>query len=508
MGICTITTAVPRRSNGIARSRAVPALWFCVLLLVFSSGCSSRVTTNAIRSNLALGNLETLEHDLAETHESYGEFVTALNLARVYQVHGRWVDSIKAFEDALVLLEDYEARAVVNMRAVLAGAGTVLFSRGAGEYYGVGYERSLLHTFNAVNYLMLGDFAGAAVEMRRMDKRQEIWLEESQARIEKYLESEKRLESPDELPQGYTMRDLLRDQEVRGLLNNYQDPFSYSLGSILYRLADDPQSAEVSMRRAIALHDNANRLFSQAWPGPSSAKGDQGSDAVPPAPRVPPMPQFRSGDGGKNGLNENNPPKTQEVTVIAFTGLAPALRVENVRAWFPTIGYILIDLPSYANPVFGAKPAVTASFGSQTSDIGLYPLLRTDLLAYRTLWDEVSMEVTFAISRAAVRAGISAASYAAARSNEDTREYASLIATLTTVLMDVFASSMAESVRNWETLPNTGYLALADVPRGGTVTISVGGDKTSVDLPPDVRGVIIMATELSNSNLKVHHVTY
>lgn len=472
-----------------------PVLLLCLLLTALGGGCSSRVATGAIRADLSSGNLESLETNLEDTHESFEEFVTACNLARVYQINGRWADSIKAFEDALALLEDYESRAVVNMRALLAGAGTALFSRGAEEYYGVGYERSLLHTFNALNYLMLGDFSGAAVEMRRMDKRQAIWLEESQTRIEKHLESEKRLDSPDELPAGYTMRDLLLDDEVRSLVNNYQDPFSYSLGAALYRLAGDLQSADVSMRRAIALNETASLLFSHAWPARSASR--KTAEEGPTVPRLP-LP----------GSPETQP-DTQEITLVAFSGLAPALRVENVRVWFPAIGYIKVDLPSYTKPVSGEAPRVVSQNGTATSTIELYPLLRTDVLAYRTLWDELSMEVTFAISRAAARAGVSAATYAAARSNEDTRDFAPLIAGLATVLMDIFSSSMAESLRNWETLPNTGYLAITAVQRGSAITIrGGGGGAISVDLPLEARGVIIMITELSTSNLKVNHVTY
>lgn len=459
-----------------------------MILPVSLTGCAGRTSTDDIRSAIASGNVELLEEELKETHESYGEMVTALNLARAYQLGGRWKESIKAFEDAIVLLEEYESRAVVNVREMLAGVGTIFLSRGAENYFGTGYERSLLHTFNSLNYLMLGDFAGAAVEMRRMDQRQTLWLEESQARIEKYLQDNKSLDSPDALPQGYSMRGLLSDPDVRKLINNYQDPFSYSLGAILYRLAGDFQAADVSMRRAVALDDNAGRLFSEAWPAKSKKN---------PAPHVPRLPLYES--------SAEKPDTHQEVTVIALTGLAPALNVENVRIWFPAVGYILIDLPSYTKAVTGVEPQAFYANGVPAT---LYPLLRTDMLAYRTLWDEVRMEYALALTRAATRAGVSAAAYIAASSNEDTRAYASLIGTLTTVIMDLFASSMAGSVRNWETLPNTGYIAMTNVPRGSSVTISAGNDSHLINLPHDARGVIILANELSNNTIKVSHVTY
>ena len=492
--------AVLRFCHGHFRLGQLALFCCCFSFLFFSSGCSNRTTTDAIRTGIATGSLETLEQDLEETHGAYDEFVTALNLARVYQINGRWADSIKAFEDALLLLEDYENRAIINVRDLLAKTGTVLFSRGSEEYYGVGYERSLLHTFNALNYLMLGDFSGAAVEMRRMDKRQELWLEESQARIEKHLEKAEQRNTSGEFPPGYSMRNILESQEVRDLINSYQDPFSYSLGSILYRLAQDPQAAEVSMRRAIALNDNANILFSSVWPG-NLSDTPQKEDALPP-PEIPPLPQFPANEE----QTDQSTPRRQELTVIAFSGLAPALQVENVRVWLPPIGYILVDLPSYVTPVAGSTPSVSVDDGLTPIDV--YPLLRTDLLAYRTLRDEAHMETISAVSRALTRAGVSATTYALARSHRDTQDFAPLIAAVTTVIMDFFASSLAESARNWETLPQTGYLAMTAVPYGSTATIIAGNNTFSIDLPPDVRGVIIMATELSNSNLKVDYVTY
>lgn len=483
------------------RIRNCIPLLLCLVLAasppVFLAGCAGRTSTASIRDAVASGNVAKLEEELRVTHESYGEMVTALNLARAYQMGGRWKASITAFEDAIVLLEEYESRAIMNVREMLSGVGTIFLSRGAGSYFGTGYERSLLHTFNSLNYLMLGDFAGAAVEMRRMNQRQALWLEESQARIEKHLKDNKSLDSPEALPQSYSMRSLLSDPDVRRLMNNYQDPFSYSLGAILYRLSGDFQAAEVSMRRAVALDDNAKHLFAGAW----SRTPEQ--EAAFEVPRLP-VYGLATETTEKAGSGEK-PDTYQEVTVIALTGLAPALHVENVRIWFPAIGYILVDLPSYKKAVTGAQPQAFCANGVPAT---LYPLLRTDILAYRTLWDEVRMEYAFAMTRAATRAGISAATYIAASSNEDTRAYAPLIGALTTIVMDLFASSMAGSVRNWETLPNTGYIAMTTVPRGTGVTIGSDNGLHPIDLPHDARGVIILVNELSNNDVKVSHVTY
>ena len=471
-----------------------------LLLLAILAGCGGRVPTGTIRQSLATDNLDSLRSDLEETQKSYGDFVSSLNLARILQLQGRWQASIAMYNTALATLEEYEGRATISIRSIAASTGTILLSRGSEEYYGTGYERSLLHTFNALNHMMLGDFNSAAVEMRKMEKRQDYWLEESQARVEAMVrERNQTLDSPDDLPMQYSMRDILRDPSIRSRLNSYQDAFSYALSAVVLRIAGDMEGAAVNLRRALLLDDAVTAAFSPPWSGAHTK--DKETIAVPPIMQSANIPSAAlRGVHGRNSL----PADQQELVIIAFSGLAPALGVENMRIFFPLIGYIFVDLPAYKQAVNTAEPIVSAG----ASAIPLYPLLRTDVLAYRTLWDELRFEIGTAISRALVRAGIAGTTYAVAASHKDSRYYAPLIGVLTTTLLDIFASTMADSVRNWETLPNTGYLAVTTVPRGATITMDGAGRGQSVDLPPDAQGVIIIITELPNNNLKVNHVAY
>ena len=467
-------------------SRAIAFLFVCLLF----SGCASRIPTQEIHASFSSGRISDLRKAMEESHASLGEFATALNLARLLQVEGRWADSIRRYDEALAMLEEYESRAIVNAREIMATAGTILLSRGAKTYYGTGYERSLLHTLNSLNYVMLGDFTGAAVEMRRMDKRQEFWLQESQSRIEENLKAAGGEDV--ELPVQYSMRELLKDESVRSLVNSYQEPFSYALGAILFRLAGDEQAAAVSARRAAALDDRAAGLFRGAWPPDVSGKkkrlkktDERENTGLPMLPAAP--------------------SNMTEVTVVSTGGLAPALQVEQVRVLMPHIGYVLLDLPSYARALPGAVPEVSVLTGDA---LVFYPLLHTDRLAYRTLQDEIGFEMGSAISRAAVRAGISAAVYAGARSSEDTRDYAELAGALTTLLLDLWTTAMSDAARNWEMLPNEGYIAMGQVPAGSTVVAGAGRERQSLTLPKDIRGVIIMLTCFTGSRMRMDYVTY
>lgn len=491
-------------------------LWVAILSL---TGCATRISSDEIRSSLAsrATSLEELEVQMTKTHNSFEEFVTALNLARVLQLQKKWKESISRYDEALTLLEDYESRAIINVRDVASKIGTVLMARGAHEYYGTGYERSLLHTFNAFNYMMLGDFNGAAVEMRKMDKRQEYWLQESQARIEKKLEEKKDAENVD-LPAQYSMRDILKDESLRKMVNNYQDAFSYALSAILFRLAGDIQSAEVNLRRATALDPSVATLFKNAWN--HSKRTEEAT-----IPELPYPLSIRTQESDAKETDTKNYLKTQEVTIIVLSGLAPALKTEFVRARFPKIGSVVTEFPSYSKPISGATPYASLEKGDPFT---FYHLLHTDKLAYKTLKDEMTFEIGSAISRAAVRAGVAAAVYVGVeamnhkkddrRNNHRSRShsgvrydgdaYAQIASALTSVLLDLWAQHSAESVRNWETLPKEGFLAMTTVPNGSSIVLGEGKYRQSVDLPKECQGAIIMVTSLSKSNMKVDYVTY
>ncbi len=430
--------------------------------------------------------------------------VSALNLARMQQLEGRWRDSIKTYDAALFILEEYERRAVINMRAVLGSVGSVTLARGSGGYYGTGYERSLLHTMNALNYIMLGDFAGAAVEMRRMEMRQELWLEEKEHRLRAAVEAAQRNKSasygtPDynetSLPPGYSMGQILSSPEIRSMAGGYQDPFSYALSSVLCRIAGDRSYADISLRRACLLSDMANGMFRQAWgAGQNTARAEQKMlDTYGWLPQTPPLPS----------KNISGQPM-QEVTLLMLGGVGPALKMEQLRVPNVVTGYVLIDLPAYEPPV----PARFPSIEVPGNDFKLYSLLRSDVLAYRELYDELSYEISASVARAVTRAALASGGFAAGASKDDSKFLAPVLGLMLSMGMDKYAEADAKNVRNWETLPAAGYMGLFSLPRGAAVDISFAGKTRTVSLPETARGVVIVVSQVETSNVRVDYAAY
>ena len=158
---------------------------FCVIAFIaFLTGCTPAVNTQQL--DVGVAQKESFSKVMSEMEKdegSQGEMWYWLNLARMYQIQKEYQKSITAFDKAEAILDEYENRAEISLRNIGAGIGSTLFSKGAETYYGKGYERTLMHSLNSINYAMLGNFEGATVEMRKMEKRQEFWLKESESKI-------------------------------------------------------------------------------------------------------------------------------------------------------------------------------------------------------------------------------------------------------------------------------------------------------------------------------------
>lgn len=426
---------------------------------------ATALDSNKLRSGLSINNFPTTLATLTADKSDDNEFWYWLNLARLQQASGDFTSSIQSFEHAYAILDEYENRASISLRNVGSFLGSSLMSKGSETYYGKGYERTSMHTLNALNYLMLGNFESASVEMRRMEQRQEFWLKESEAKIQEAAKNkqEARQKGSDtsQVPQSYSLSAMLDDDDVRTLANNYQDPFSYTLSSIILDISGQSEasgnSSQISLKRALALNPDVSKVFS------------------------------------------NLPDSTQkmDVTVILLSGIAPAMKIEKIR--FPIFygaNYTSIDLPSYTTPKDDIS-GITIT----TDKLQLQPprLLKTDIMAYKTLKDELPGELAKSVVRATTKA------IASKQASDHFGNLGGLVASL---LFDVGSSFADSGFRNWEMMPNSGYIAKFEATKNSTVTLKLNNIQESIMLPSDKKGTIVLINYLTPDNIRIDHVSY
>jgi hypothetical protein len=128
-----------------------------------------------------------------------------------------------------------------------------------------------------------------------------------------------------------------------------------------------------------------------------------------------------------------------------------------------------------------------------------YRLLATDRMAYKTLKDEMPVEYVKAFTRALSRGAMSTA---ASKDNQ-------LAGLLASVLMDVISSQMVQSFRNWEMLPNSGYLAKFRAERGTDITLRLNASNKVITPSPEAReGQIFLVSYLNANDIRIDNVAY
>lgn len=424
-------------------------------------GCVPAVGIQELQNGVSKKeNISKTIADMEKETSLHTEMWYWLNMGRLYQVTKNYEKSIFAFNHAEAILDEYENRAAISLRNVGAGIGSTFFSKGAETYYGKGYERTLMHTLNGINYAMLGNFEGAAVEMRKMESRQEFWLMESQEKITEANKKKSEIKgNPDtqQIPQGYSMTQMLQDPEVRDMVNNYQDAFSYSLSSIINNISNDTQYAQISQKRAMLLSPEADAMFDIT----------KNQDSV-------------------------------DVYVIALTGQAPAYSIDKIR--FPLFSlryYIMLDLPSLKRP---REDVSFVNIYSSLEEKSAPRLLKSDKMAYKTLKDELPVEITKSILRATSK-GVMA--------KQASDSGGALGGLMASVAMDITSTMMEKSYRNWELLPNSGFLSKISAKRGDTVVVKVGTKILPVKIPIETKkGSLILVSYLANNNVEVDHVEF
>lgn len=119
-----------------------------------------------------------------ETAANQTQTNQALNAAAPEQISPRiayLARSLDAFAEAARLIDTHEAAARVRIGAETAA---LLTNQAALPYRGRAYDKVMLHTYQALNYLQLGDRDAARVELNRALQRQRDAVEANAKRIE------------------------------------------------------------------------------------------------------------------------------------------------------------------------------------------------------------------------------------------------------------------------------------------------------------------------------------
>jgi hypothetical protein len=425
-----------------------------VLLVVMAAGCTSTVRVQQqIATMMRVGDypgaLDIVEEHRENAFKGKNSLLYYFERGMLLHLDGRYSESNAAFEQAKLIGDRLYTESVSDI-------GFSLFSNDyALDYAGENFERTLVHLFSALNYLMLREPDAALVEIRQVG-------------------------------------DYLRKLQVDSTNENvYQDDaFARYLSALVYESSGELDSAfvgykqaasaygeyetEYSVGRPDSLLSNAQRVASRLGAWAEEDLDDLGAGSPP---------RFLPEGAGEvlvlhfNGLS---PMKDQTKFTIPFSSAWPLVlalqastesedraQLDRAVAFASTISGV--DIVSVAFPIFVDRPyaitrmrprasaALEISSAELVEDIGA--------IAEKDLADRIVRIRTKAIARAAIKYALQKGVEYAAR--ESSQEYGAMLSLATQITGNIvrYATEQADK-RMWSTLPDKIWMSSLVFPAG------------------------------------------
>jgi hypothetical protein len=366
--------------------------------------------------------------------------------------------SQSAWSAADAKVQEWERMAKTDPDKLLGSAGSYIVNDRLRPYEGHDYEKVMLTTRMAMNFLGQGDFDNARVAIKQTHEREALIAEVRARQYAKVQEEAgKRGAAPPAFKEidGYPVQEI-DNAEVNALKNSYQSALSHYLAGFVYEALREPSLAAAGYRQAIELQPGVGLLEESL----------AGLDRRVAAP--------------DDGLTDT--------LVVIESGLVPARHSQRFALPIPVSGELV--LVAVAFPVMQARgealvpDEVRVDFGEP---LRAARITSVDAMARRALQDEMPGIVLRSVVRSTAKA---IAQYQAQRAAEQQRyrgedTEAGLLGLAALALMVGTLATEQADERGWRSLPADIYLARGRLPRGRRVlslTTPAGERSVQVDL--------------------------
>jgi len=374
-----------------------------------------------------------------------------LELGMLQRLAERYPESQKSWAAANQRLQ---TQSMLDSVSGLAGtAASYVVNDKLKPYVSHDYEKVMLLTYMAMNYLAQGDYDNARVAIKQTHELEAMIAEQRAKQVAAVEEQARKRGASASFRElnGYPV-ETIDNPAVNALKNSYQSALSHYLAGFVYESLGEGSLAAPGYRLANELQPN-EPLLEEALRGL-----DQRLLAA-----------TRTEDDGMT-----------DVLFIIATGTAPGIRSGHFR--MPVFGprpmLVSVSFPVMQSTDPGRPPMRLLLDDGQTLSVA--PLTSIDLMARRSLKDDMPGIMLRASTRAATNATMQ---YQAQRAASDNHGSAGAVVGLAALALSVGASVMESADdRTWRTLPSDISIARARLPRGAHVLTLDGQRKARIDV--------------------------
>lgn len=361
---------------------------------------------------------------------------------RFAHVIGNSEVSMADFKTSIEKIRENDEKALVSASAIGASVAATLVNDNAIPYEGEGYERVLLHHYQALNYLKKKDIEGAGVEVRRANAEQE----ESLRRFESELEKNQAEAAEKNVNGGNIARidsQYAQMDEVAGKVkNSFQNAYTFYVSGFIYELLKQPNDAYIDYKKALEIYPENSYLQKDVLR--LAAALDMSDDLAELKRR------FRGGsprlfiDEGGAG--------TGEILVLFEDGFAPQKREVKVPLPVGRSGIVSIAFPVYQERWSVQTPLQILNNNELIGSTEAICDIRA--LAVKALREKVPVLATRQIIRAVAK-GV-----AASQARKQLGEFGQFATNVWNLI------SESADLRSWLTLPSNAQILRASLPTG------------------------------------------
>jgi hypothetical protein len=449
-------------ANSHWRAIAVAA---AVLLL---SGCSGTMFTsypgkiNPIIAGLNAGAALDTGKLLAAECRGSDRILYSMERGRIAHILGNVDGSLRDFNVSMEAIRFNETKALITAVSAAENVGALLFNDNAISYEGEGYERVMLHHYQALNFLTKRDLEGAAVEVRRANNEQVEALRRFEREVDAVEKEadEKRISSKS---QSIVSNRYAQMNEIAGKVkNSFQNAYTFYVSGFIYELLDQANDAYIDYKKALEIYPENHFIQQDVIRLAASLNMEEDLNDL----------QARFGSHRRRPPTETD--NAGELLVLFEDGLAPQKQEVRIALPFREAGLVTLAFPIYAERY---TPQIPLSISSDTKFLGsTETICDIRALAVKALKEKAPIIATRQLIRALAKG---ASNHAAKKQFGD----------LGILGMNVinYATEQAD-LRSWLTLPANAQVLRVSLPPGRHRIVARharGGTTADVEILPN-----------------------
>lgn len=428
------------------------------------------------------GDFQKALTQVPERNEGNGSYnLGLLEKARLEHLANNYPQSQQDFEWVYREVQQTQQAAKLQVSRGLENVAAVVSNDNAIRYDIPYYEQSMLHSYQALNYLNQHDLSGALVEIRRANIVQTNALKANQKEL---IDSQRNLSKQGVSPESLSSKYPSMDNIIGEVKNGFQNAYTFYLSGVLYEAAGQPNDAYIDYKKALEIYPHNITLQKDIWRLANSL--GMSNDIQLFGKRFD---QSISSTSNQTSKNKSQQASRGQLIILVENGIIANKQEVSINLPIWTSSYDTrfynVALPVYRNKVQQYQGVSLTYEGQQyQSD----EIVRLQSLAAKQLKDQmpgvVARQVVRVIAKEEIRQ----------RMSNKGGDLGNIVANLYNI-----ASEKADT-RSWSTLPDTIHILRLDLSSGShEIKLRVNGNIRTInfDINED-RQTLIKLTSINS----------